>query len=138
MTFEVPEFVRRFVNQASPEGAAAFSEMLDPDVVWFGTRGGLDESRVMRGRDAVLAYSREIQEPWAKLGVEIEQVIEAGDAVVVFMREWGRARQGGPEVENDTAMIFKLQNERVVEMTGYLDREEALRAAGLAQESSSG
>jgi hypothetical protein len=29
-------------------------------------------------------------------------------------------------------MIFKLKDERVAEITGYLDRDEALRAAGAA------
>ena len=106
--------------------------MLDPDVVWFGTRGGLDESQVLRGPEAVLEYMREIQEPWEEFGVEVEQLIEADDAVVVFMRETGQARHGGPEVQNDTAMIFKVRQQRVVEITGYLDRDEALRAAGAA------
>jgi len=78
----------------------------------------------------VLEYMIEIQEPWEVFGVEIERIIEVGDVVVVFMRETGRARHGGPEVQNDTAMIFKVRQERVVEITGYLDRDEALRAAG--------
>ena len=29
-------------------------------------------------------------------------------------------------------MIFKVRQERVVEIAGYLDRDEALRAAGAA------
>jgi ketosteroid isomerase-like protein len=106
--------------------------MLDPEVVWFGTHGGLDEGQVLRGPAAVLEYMIEIQEPWEVFGVEIERIIEAGDGVVVFMRETGRARHGGPEVQNDTAMIFKVRGERVVVITGYLDRDEALRAAGAA------
>jgi hypothetical protein len=32
---------------------------------------------------------------------------------------------------NDTAAIIKVRQQRIVEMTGYLDRHEALRAAGL-------
>ena len=125
-------FVQRFLDLVVAQDTAAMADMLDPEVVWFGTHGGLDESQVLRGPAAVLEYMLEIQEPWEEFGVEIEQVIEAGDAVVVFMRETGRARHGGPEVQNDTAMIFKVRQERVVEITGYLDRDEALRAAGAA------
>jgi ketosteroid isomerase-like protein len=33
-------------------------------------------------------------------------------------------------VQNDTAAILKVRQERIVEMTGYLDRDEALGAAG--------
>jgi ketosteroid isomerase-like protein len=125
-------FVHRFLDLVVAQDTAALADLLDPEVVWFGTRGGLDESQVMRGPAAVLAYMLEIQEPWDEFGVEVEKVIEAGDAVVVFMRETGRGRHGGPEVQNDTAMIFKVRHERVVEIAGYLDRDEALRAAGAA------
>ena len=122
--------VRRFLDLFLAQDTTALADMLDPQVVWFGTRGGLDESQVLRGPAAVLEYALEIQEPWEEFSVEIEQVIEAGDAVVVFMRETGRGRHGGPEVQNDTAMIFKVRQEQVVEITGFLDRDEALRAAG--------
>ena len=125
-------FVQRFLDLVVAQDTTALADMLDPEVVWFGTRGGLDESQVLRGPAAVLEYMREIQEPWEEFDVEIERIIEAGGAVVVFLRESGRARHGGPEVQNDTAMIFKIRHERVVEITGYLDRDEALRAAGPA------
>jgi len=125
-------FVQRFLDVLLAQDTTALADMLDPEVVWFGTRGGLDESQVLRGPAAVLEYILEIQEPWEEFGIEIEQIIEAGDGVVVFMRETGRARHGGPEVENHTAMIFKVRQERVVEVAGYLDRDEALRAAGVA------
>jgi ketosteroid isomerase-like protein len=125
-------FVRRFLDLVAAQDSTALADMLDPEVVWFGTRGGLDENQVLRGPAAVLEYMREIQEPWEEFGVEIEQVIEADDGIVVFMRETGRPRHGGPEVENYTAMIFKVTEERVVEIAGYLDRDEALRAAGAA------
>ena len=124
--------VQRFLDLVVAQDTSAVADMLDPEVVWFGTHGGLDEGQVLRGPAAVLEYMIEIQEPWEVFGVEIERIIEAGDGVVVFMRETGRARHGGPEVQNDTAMIFKVRRERVVEITGYLDRDEALRAAGAA------
>ena len=126
-------FIQRFLDALLAQDTTALAEMLDPEVVWFGTRGGLDESQVLRGPAAVLEYIREIQEPWEEFNVEIEQIIEADDGVVVFMRETGRGRHGGPEVQNDTAMIFKAKQDRVLEVTGYLDRDEALRAAGAAQ-----
>jgi ketosteroid isomerase-like protein len=132
MTAPAREYVERFMAvAAASEDRAALRPLLDPEVVWFGTRGGLDESRVMRGPDAVIAYMREISEPWSNLRFEIEETVEAGDAVVLLLREVGRSRHGGPEVQNATAMIFRVRDGRILEMTGYLDRDEALRAAGV-------
>ena len=48
------------------------------------------------------------------------------------MRETVQARHGGLEVQSDTAVIVKVRQQRTVEMTGYLDRDEVLRAAGRA------
>jgi ketosteroid isomerase-like protein len=128
MTSDALAVVQRWL---AAEDAEQVVDCLDPDVVWFGTRGGLDEAQVLRGPEAVLGYLREIREPWDHFEVDFERFITAGDTVVVFMRETGRPHQSNVEIDNDTAMVFKVRQRRIVEMTGYLDRDEALTAAGL-------
>jgi ketosteroid isomerase-like protein len=119
--------VRAFYDSALDDDRMADS--LDPEVVWYGTRGGLDEDQVLHGPAAVIGYLREIQDAWEQYDVEVEQMLEIDDAVLVFMQETARTRQGALELHDHTAMILKVQNGRIVEMTGYLDREEALREA---------
>ena len=131
MKSEAVAVVRAFFELGGAGDFARMADSLDPDVVWFGTRGGLDEGQVLRGPDAWLEYMREIQDPWKRFDVEVERIIDGGDTVVVFMRETAPARHGGLEVQNDTAAIIKVRQRRIVEMTGYLDRDETLRAAGL-------
>jgi ketosteroid isomerase-like protein len=128
MSSEALSVVRAFFASDDDD---AIAEKLDPEVVWFGTRGGLDEGQVMRGPQAVLDYLHEIQDAWERYDIDVEQFLEAGDAVVALMRERAQARHGGVHLEDDTAMILKVRNGRIVEMRGYLDRAEALRAAGL-------
>lgn len=74
---------------------------------------------------------REIEEPWNRFDVEVERLTEVGDTVVVFLRESARARRGDLEVQSDTAMVIKVRKQKIIEATGYLDRDEALKAAGL-------
>jgi ketosteroid isomerase-like protein len=121
--------VRTFCDAAAADDRTRILEMLDRDVVWFGTRGGLDQDRVLRGPDAFVEYLAEITELWDSFEAEAEQFIETGDAVVVFFRETGRARHADLEVQNDTAAVFKVRQGKIVEVRGYLDREEALEAA---------
>ena len=128
MPSEALAVVRDFFD-ASIEDDAGLSATLDPDVVWFGTRGGLDQAQILRGPEAVIAYMREIREPWEQFDVKVERVIEVGDAVVVLMHETAQSRHGGPEMQSDTAVIIKVRQQKIVEMTGYIDRDEALRAA---------
>ncbi len=123
--------MRAFFELGAAGEFARLTGILDPDVVSFGTRGGLDEGQVLRGPDAWLEYMGEIQDPWKRFDVEVERIIDGGDTAVVFIRETAEARHRGLEVQNDTAVIIKVRQQRIVEMTGYLDRDEALRAAGL-------
>jgi ketosteroid isomerase-like protein len=131
VTSEAAAVVREFVQQGANH--PRFAEIIHPDVVWFGTRGGLDEAQVMRGQEAMRKYAQEIVEPWERFDVEIERLVETGDTVVVFLREIGQSRHGDVEVENETAMTFKLRDGRICEVRGYLDRDEALRAVGVAE-----
>ena len=52
MTSEAVAVVRAFFELSAAGDLARGAESLDPDVVWFGSRGGLDEDQVLRGRDA--------------------------------------------------------------------------------------
>jgi ketosteroid isomerase-like protein len=131
MPSEALEVVRAFF-EVEADDFAGLSASLDPDVVWFGTRGGLDQAQVLRGPEEVLEYMREIREPWEQYDIRVERLIEVGDAgVVVFLHETAQSRYGGPALQSETAMIMKVHDRKIVEMTGYLDRDEALKAARL-------
>jgi hypothetical protein len=52
--------------------------------------------------------------------------------VVVFLHETGQPRHGDLEMQSDTAMTFKVRQQKIIGATGYLDRDEALQAARLA------
>ena len=130
MTSDALALVRAFFDLTEAGDFAGVSDLLDPDVVFHGTRGGLDEKQVLRGPDAVVEYVRdEITDPWERYEVETERLIEVGDTVVVFLHETGRPRHGDLEMQSDTAMTFRVRQHRIVEARGYLDRDEALEAA---------
>jgi ketosteroid isomerase-like protein len=119
------------VNQRHWDGIA---ELLDPDVAQHGTVGGLDEGTVVRGRSAIAQiYDREA-DAWDRQRIEPERLIDAGDRVVVFQREYQRGRSSGLELVVETAAVVDLRNGRVVLIQGYMDRPAALRAAGLSEE----
>jgi ketosteroid isomerase-like protein len=126
-----PGAVARKLFELAAEGdTESILELLDPEVVWLGTRGGLDANRVSRGPDAFVAYMQEIEQTWEDFEVEVQRVIEADETVVVFLRETARGR-GALDVESETAVVLKVRGGRIVEARGYLDHDEALEVAGL-------
>ena len=110
----------------------AISRLLDPDVVQYGTRGGVDQDRIVRGREAVLAYWEEIGEAWEYQKFEPERVIERDDVVVALWHEIAHVRDSDLEVGSNTASVIRIRDGKVVELRGYMDQDEALREAGLA------
>ena len=128
-----PEAVVRKLFELDAKGdLAGIAELLDPEVVWFGTRGGLDADRVARGPEEFIAYLQEIEQTWEQLDAEVEQVVESGETVVAFLREAARGR-GGLDVQNETAVVISVRQGRITEARGYLDRAEAPQAVGLSE-----
>ena len=104
----------------------------DADVEWHGAAGGLDEGRVARGVAEVVAGFRDYYDTWERLELRPEEIIDTGDELIVFVHEVARGRKSGMVVETDTAAINTLHEGRVTKVRNYLDRAEALEAAGLA------
>lgn len=107
---------------------------LDPEIEWQGTKGGLDEHMVYRGHEEVIKGFADNLMTWERLTLDYERYIDAGDCVVVFVHEVARGLESGAEVETDTAVVFRIENDRIVQARGYMDRAEALEAVGLSEQ----
>ena len=119
--------------KGDPNALAAALAVLDPEIEWHGTVGGLDENQVAHGYEELAQGFAENFEAWEKLVLETERYIDAGDSVVVFWHEVARSRHSEQELETNTAVIYTVRNGKVVEAQGYMDRAEALEAAGLRE-----
>jgi ketosteroid isomerase-like protein len=109
------------------------AELADPDVELHGTVGGVEEGRVRRGVAEIRRDFESNEEIWDEHRVEIEELIDAGDRVVLFQREYQRGRSSGMELVLDAAVLVDLRDGRIVRLQGYMDRAAALEAAGLRQ-----
>ena len=87
----------------------------------------------MHGRDAVLAYIQRFEEPWDDYELEAEEFIDAGDRVVVTVHIKGRGKGSGVEIDARSHQVHTLRDGKLVRMDEYLDRDEALEAAGLPE-----
>ena len=132
MSEEDVEIVRQVyecVNQGDWERMA---ELADPDVEQLGTVGGLEDRSRARGLSEIRQLYEHDEEAWDQYRIEPERLIDAGDRVVVFQREYQRGKSSGIELVAETASIVDLRDGQVVRMQGYMDRAAALKAAGLS------
>jgi ketosteroid isomerase-like protein len=98
--FENETLARRFMALASARDYTAVAELLDPDVVWYGTRGGIDAERIVRGPDAYLAYMREVLGTFERYEFEVEETFRFEGGVLVYLWE---ARLSSNERRTETA-----------------------------------
>jgi ketosteroid isomerase-like protein len=109
--------------------AVALEGLLHPDVVsvpaWRGpgiTYSGIDGFREMWV---------DWLEPWATYKVKVDEMIEAGDSVVVLVRDRGRRHDTDAEVELISGSVWTFRDGKIARVAFYANREELREATGL-------
>jgi ketosteroid isomerase-like protein len=134
MTEENREIVRQVYEAAARRDAETLVALYDPDVELDASvlsvegQGG----RIFRGHDGLRSLFREWHEAWGQIEYSYEELVDAGEQVISVVTRHARGRASGVEVERPFALLWTLRDGRVVRVVWYLDRTEALEAAGLS------
>jgi ketosteroid isomerase-like protein len=113
-------------------------ELLDPDIEWDASRMPVQapgSTGVYRGHQGVRAFWREWLSPWRDLKFEIQDVLDAGDDVVLLIRnqrQWGR-HSGIETALPPYAQVLTFRNGKVVRWRAFPDQQSALEAVGLSE-----
>jgi len=107
-----------------------FERWFHPEIEWSDPPG-FPGGGVHRGRAAVLARFRELEEMLEGFSVQPEEFFDAGGQVVCFVRTGGRGRTSGIDVSRPVAWILTVSDDLIVRVVGYEDRAAALADAGL-------
>jgi ketosteroid isomerase-like protein len=135
MSQENMEIARRVYDATVRSDWNTMSELVDPDVEFRGTVGGLEEGRIEHGvQQFIEVFEKEDLDAWEERRFEPKDFIDAGDCVVVLQREYRRGRGSGVELEAETAVVFEVRGGRVVRIQGYMDPVSALEAVGLSEQ----
>ena len=107
----------------------------DPEIVWDQTHyGAAEHSGLYQGHDGIRQFFREWLAPFDSYYARPEEFIDAGDAVVVRLRQGGRGKQSGAKVEMPPYwQVYRLRDGRAVRIEVYLSESEAFKAVGLAK-----
>jgi uncharacterized protein len=104
----------------------------DPAVEFDLTRV-VPDGQVYDGHAGIWQAMRRWLLAWEDYRMEVDDYLDAGDSVVICFRESGRGKGTGLPVEQNVTGVWKLRAGKVVRVTPYLDRKEALEAAGLRE-----
>jgi uncharacterized protein len=110
---------------------AAVLGRIDPDFEWW-ARDNAPEDALVRGPEGFKAQWESIVDVLGEFRQEPKEFIDAGDYVVVPVMQVGRGRASRASIEQHEVHAFRLRDGMLVELREYHDKDEALKAIGLA------
>jgi ketosteroid isomerase-like protein len=120
------------VRTALASGPPALLAILDEQVEWDYV-GAFPEAVTYHGPGQVAEFLQEWASGFDDFGFEADEIVDAGDSVLVLLHQWGRGKDTGAQVESRTWQAFTLRAGKVVHCRGYATKAEALEAVGLSE-----
>jgi ketosteroid isomerase-like protein len=90
-------------------------------------------AQVYRGLEQYRQVLQGVFEVLGRMTAEIEEIFDAGDRVVVFVRWRARGTSSGAEIEMRPGQVFSFRGAKIAKQEVYFDRDKALEAAGLSK-----
>src|SRR5688500_16870487 len=115
---------------------AASFEPVHPEIEMDATRNPVEGlAGVYKGAAEVAGFWRQWLEAWGGQSYTDEEFIDAGDRVVLWVPEHHlQGRSSGIEVDIPPyAWVMTLRDGKIVHAVLYLDKAQALEAAGLSE-----
>lgn len=126
------EIVRRAYDAFNREGQEAMLSYLHADIEWDESELPARRPGVYHGHEGVMRVLSENAALWDDINIAIDEIVEGDNGrVVVFIRATGRGRNTGVDVELASAQVWHLREGKGERVRLYLDKQEALEAAGL-------
>jgi ketosteroid isomerase-like protein len=88
---------------------------------------------VFRGHDGVRRMIGDLYETFAEIHIEMSEFRDLRDGLVAIGRTRTRGKASGAVTETPLALVTEIRNGKTISIRAYLDREEALEAAGLSE-----
>jgi ketosteroid isomerase-like protein len=133
MSQENVEIVRRGFEAFARGGPEAMVDLWDPEIELWLPSGMIQAGGTYRGQAAVLGWMKEWAGAWEEIDYNPQEVIEAGDTVVVGVLYDGRGKSSGVRVEGTFWYVFKLRDGKVLRWELYPEKTPALEAVGLRE-----
>src|SRR5258705_11546347 len=89
--------------------------------------------RVYHGKQAVREYIENVWEQLQRVRVEVDELLDAGDQVVVVTTHHPVPKRGQQEMTAHLAEVYTIRDGLLAERRPYTTRNEALEAAGVSE-----
>jgi ketosteroid isomerase-like protein len=123
------EIVRRGFEAFNAGEFESFGDVLDHDVVAV-VPESMANAGVYRGREGFARMLEHWVEPWENLRLEVQELIEDGDAVLAPTVQSARGRGSGVEISMRVVFLLSFRGDRLASFRLCETLEEAREHAG--------
>jgi ketosteroid isomerase-like protein len=120
---EVSEFAARIYAAINARDRAAITALSAPDII-VGTT-----VEAYRGREALLEWMDEGDDVFDDFSIDLLEVEDVDGHVVASMRQRGRGKASGAEVDDHITHVWTLADGRATRLQSFASREDAVRYA---------
>ena len=106
--------------------------LLHPEVE-FHTYPNSPEAGIYRGPAAVIEYNQRLFGQFESIRVEVEELVPAGDRVVVISRQHAVGRTGHTPIDVQVVEVWTIRDGLLAERHSFSTLAEALEAVGLRE-----
>ncbi len=132
MSQENMDVVRRIYDAYARGDFEEPFSYFDPDVEWREPPHS-PGAQVYRGPDGARRSMRNWFGAWEDYRLDLEHLVDAGDAVLAVTRQTVRGKSSGVVIEQRLFVAWTLRDRKVIRMRMYHDKSEALEAVGLRE-----
>jgi ketosteroid isomerase-like protein len=125
MSEELVQLVEKGYEAWNKGDRAWVLDHMSKDIDWITPEDDPD-SGTYRGLEGVEAYWAQWRAAVGQLNFVIEEMIDAGDNVVVVARRQGRGEHSGLEISDRVIQVFHFEGTRCTTVHEYYDRDAAL------------
>jgi ketosteroid isomerase-like protein len=133
MSQENVELAKKLLDVYNERSFVENVDLIDPEIVWDMSRVNLPDAVSPSGPSEFLSFMKGWEEGFGSEQVVAEEIIDAGDRVVVVIQHHARGRITHIEFDQSFAMIWTFRDGRAVRLELYPTRAEALEAVGLSE-----
>jgi ketosteroid isomerase-like protein len=135
MSQENVEIVLQGIDAVNRQDPEAFVATASPDIEWEDSAFWSESPRIYRGRSELREWFHQVVvQPWESIHGEAEEIREASDGRIFaggVMTVRGKGSHA--EVRQRGWFVFWVANGTITKRRVFLDRNEALEAAGLRE-----
>jgi ketosteroid isomerase-like protein len=121
------------LDQGQERPGEGLLEILDDEVQFEVGALGIAGLTTFHGPDGVMEFYVRWLGSFEDWGYETEELVDAGDGVVVGIHQWARGKGSGAAVDNRFWQVWTLREGKVIRSTHHWEKAEALEAAGLKE-----